>query len=203
MPSDPPDPLIPPGTNLRSFPFMPLDVTRLRDSDLVAVAPGEEFRADFETSLTIVGASEHNLAGIDVVVPLGALVAVTGVSGAGKSTLVHSVLVGNLVRGLPEGAATGSDGRNIERGAGERIEGLEHLDRVVVVGQSAVSRSPRSNPATVSKATFKGSCVHPRLSCLSTAATIRSSPMSRRSSWPTTTTARGCPNTRVSITGCP
>ena len=116
---------------------------------------GEGFGADFETSLTIVGASEHNLAGIDVVVPLGALVAVTGVSGAGKSTLVHSVLVGNLVRGLPAGAVTGGDSRNIERGACERIEGLEHLDRVVVVGQSAVSRSPRSNPATVSKA-FEG-----------------------------------------------
>jgi excinuclease ABC subunit A len=110
--------------------------------------------ADFESALTIVGASEHNLTGIDVAIPLAALVAVTGVSGAGKSTLVHSVLVGNLVRDLPE-QGTGGSSRNLERGACERIEGLEHLDRVVVVEQSAVSRSPRSNPATVSKA-FEG-----------------------------------------------
>lgn len=112
-------------------------------------------RQTFRSSIKILGATEHNLAGIDVVIPLAALVAVTGVSGAGKSTLVHSVLVGNLLRQLPEQASSLADSRNLERGACQGIEGLEHLDRVVVVAQSAVSRSPRSNPATVSKA-FEG-----------------------------------------------
>lgn len=106
-------------------------------------------------SLTIRGAREHNLTGIDVVVPLAALVAVTGVSGAGKSTLVHSVLVGNLLHTLTEPTTMTADSRRFERGACEGIDGVEHLDRVVVVGQRAVSRSPRSNPATVSKA-FEG-----------------------------------------------
>jgi excinuclease ABC subunit A len=92
--------------------------------------------------LRIVGASEHNLREVSVDVPLGQLVAVTGVSGAGKSTLVRSVLVGNLRR-------------DPERGACERIEGASQIEEVVVVEQSAPARSSRSNPATVSKA-FEG-----------------------------------------------
>jgi excinuclease ABC subunit A len=89
---------------------------------------------------------------LDVAIPLGVLVAITGVSGAGKSTLVHSVLVGNLQHALSESATSGADSRRFERGACAGIDGIEFIDRVVVVGQSAVSRSPRSNPATVSKA---------------------------------------------------
>ena len=85
------------------------------------------------------GACENNLKGIDVSIPLGCLTAVTGVSGAGKSTLVNTVLVRNL-RGEPD------------RGACERIEGAVAVGDVVVVDQSPASRSPRSNPATVSKA---------------------------------------------------
>ncbi len=108
-----------------------------------------------ERLLTIRGAREHNLAGIDVVVPLGVLVAVTGVSGAGKSSLVHAVLVGNLQRALSLHGAAGKDSQRVEQGACDGIDGTEHLDRVVVVSQTAVSRSPRSNPATVSKA-FEG-----------------------------------------------
>jgi len=106
-------------------------------------------------SLTIRGACEHNLADLDVAIPLGALVAITGVSGAGKSTLVHTVLVGNLQHTLSERTASGGDSRRFERGACAGIEGAEFIDQVVVVGQSAVSRSSRSNPATVSKA-FEG-----------------------------------------------
>jgi len=89
--------------------------------------------------LRIVGAREHNLCDVTVDVPLGQLVAVTGVSGAGKSTLVQRVLVGGL-RGDPE------------RGACRRIEGAARVDEVVVVDQSPPARSSRSNPATVSKA---------------------------------------------------
>jgi excinuclease ABC subunit A len=93
-------------------------------------------------SLRIEGAREHNLCDVDVEVPLDRLVVFTGVSGAGKSTLVRSVLVGQL-QGHPD------------RGACRRIVGGEALRDVVVVDQSPPTRSPRSNPATVSKA-FEG-----------------------------------------------
>ncbi|MCP5043836.1 MAG: excinuclease ABC subunit UvrA [bacterium] len=102
-------------------------------------------------ALRIRGAREHNLAGFDVEVPLAGFVAVTGVSGAGKSTLIHDVLVANLECALPDSDV----GPRRDIGACDEIEGSEHLDRVVVVAQHAVSRSPRSNPATVSKA-FEG-----------------------------------------------
>jgi excinuclease ABC subunit A len=92
--------------------------------------------------LRIEGASEHNLKDVTVSVPLGQLVAVTGVSGAGKSTLVRSVLVGGL---------TGSP----ERGACRAIRGAEAVRQVVVVDPTPPARSSRSNPATVSKA-FEG-----------------------------------------------
>jgi len=89
--------------------------------------------------LRVVGARAHNLKDVSVDVPLGQLVCVTGVSGAGKSSLVRSVLVGQL-QGDPD------------RGACERIEGAEALEGVVVVEPTPPVRSPRSNPATVSKA---------------------------------------------------
>jgi excinuclease ABC subunit A len=90
-------------------------------------------------ALRVVGAFEHNLRALDVTIPLGQLVVVTGVSGAGKSTLVRGVLVGQLRR-------------EPERGACTRIEGAEALGDVVVVDTTPPSRSARSNPATVSKA---------------------------------------------------
>jgi excinuclease ABC subunit A len=89
--------------------------------------------------LRVVGAREHNLRDVSVDVPLGQLVVVSGVSGAGKSTLVRSVLVGQLRR-------------DPERGACARIEGADAIDEVVLVDGALPSRSPRSNPATVSKA---------------------------------------------------
>jgi len=89
--------------------------------------------------LRIVGAGAHNLKDITVDVPLGQLVCVTGVSGAGKSSLVRSVLVGHL-QGDPD------------RGPCERVEGAEALSGVSVVDPTPPTRSPRSNPATVSKA---------------------------------------------------
>ncbi|HKJ25488.1 MAG TPA: excinuclease ABC subunit UvrA, partial [Myxococcota bacterium] len=90
-------------------------------------------------AIRIVGAREHNLQDVTVEVPLGQLVAVTGVSGAGKSTLVRSVLVGHL-RSDPE------------RGACTRVEGASRVGEVVVVDQTPPTRSSRSNPGTVSKA---------------------------------------------------
>jgi excinuclease ABC subunit A len=98
--------------------------------------------------LRIVGAREHNLQNLDVCLPLGQLVAVTGVSGAGKSTLIGRVLVGNLLANRKE-AELGQRG---EPGVCERIEGGQAIESIVRVDQTPSSRSPRSNPATVSKA---------------------------------------------------
>jgi excinuclease ABC subunit A len=95
-------------------------------------------------SVTIRGAAENNLKGIDVRLPLGALVAVTGVSGAGKSSLVNGILHPALARALH-----GSEARV---GAHRSIEGLEALDKVVVIDQKPIGRTPRSNPGTYSKA---------------------------------------------------
>ncbi len=90
--------------------------------------------------VSIEGASEHNLQGIDVRIPLGVLCCVTGVSGSGKSTLVNDVLykaVGNRLHRLKQ-----------RPGAHRRISGLEDLDKIISVEQSPIGRTPRSNPAT-------------------------------------------------------
>jgi excinuclease ABC subunit A len=91
-------------------------------------------------SLKIVGASANNLKNIDVTIPLGELVCITGVSGSGKSTLMSDILYGALASKLM-GARTSS-------GEHERIEGIEHLDKIINIDQSPIGRTPRSNPGT-------------------------------------------------------
>ncbi|MBP1693213.1 MAG: uvrA [Chloroflexi bacterium] len=90
--------------------------------------------------LTVVGAREHNLKNIDVHIPLGKLVCITGVSGSGKSTLMVEILYKALARDLNRA--------HTQPGEFERIEGLEYLDKIINIDQSPIGRTPRSNPGT-------------------------------------------------------
>ncbi|MEK7616767.1 MAG: excinuclease ABC subunit UvrA [Patescibacteria group bacterium] len=90
--------------------------------------------------LKILGASQHNLKNIDVSFPLGQFIAITGVSGSGKSTLVHEILFKALAQKIY---------RTREKpGVHKELEGIEYVDKVVLVDQSPIGRTPRSNPAT-------------------------------------------------------
>jgi excinuclease ABC subunit A len=90
--------------------------------------------------LSILGARENNLKNIDVHIPLGRLVCITGVSGSGKSTLMVEILYKALARAL--------NGAHTQPGQHERILGLEHLDKIINIDQSPIGRTPRSNPGT-------------------------------------------------------
>jgi excinuclease ABC subunit A len=101
--------------------------------------------------LTLTGAREHNLKGVDVRIPLGAVTAVTGVSGSGKSTLIHDVLMRALETRLT-GEHTAKQHLGERVGAFDALTGYESLDAVVLVDQSPIGKSPRSNPVTYVKA---------------------------------------------------
>ncbi len=94
--------------------------------------------------LKIIGASENNLENVTVELPLRKLVVITGVSGSGKSTLMHDVLHNNWLKKTQGGA--------VEAGSVDRIEGFENVSQMVLMDQSAIGRSTRSNPLTYSGA---------------------------------------------------
>ncbi len=103
----------------------------------------KERRKPTEKKLKLVGAKEHNLKDIDVEIPLGLFVCITGVSGSGKSTLVYDVLYRNLKAYLSDAVESFENLRT--------IEGADLIDKVINIDQSPIGRTPRSNPATYTK----------------------------------------------------
>lgn len=102
--------------------------------------PKKRRKIDQDRQLKILGARENNLKNLDVSIPLGKLVLVTGVSGSGKSTLINQIMYEALAAKLQR--------KKVVPGRHKGIEGIEHLDKVVHVDQSPIGRNPRSNPAT-------------------------------------------------------
>ncbi len=111
----------------------------LRNELRIAV-PAIRRSRDPKRALRIVGAKANNLRSITVDVPLGLFVAVTGVSGSGKSTLITDILYQSLARHFYRA--------KVIPGLHDRIEGLDHIDKVIDIDQSPIGRTPRSNPAT-------------------------------------------------------
>ncbi|MFC5834936.1 excinuclease ABC subunit UvrA [Nonomuraea insulae] len=102
--------------------------------------PAKRRKRDKKRQITVKGAREHNLKGVDIEFPLGMFTAVTGVSGSGKSTLVNDILYNALAKEL--------NGARTVPGRHSRINGMDQVDKVVHVDQSPIGRTPRSNPAT-------------------------------------------------------
>ena len=104
------------------------------------IAVPEKRREGSGKFLQIIGARQNNLKNIDVAIPLGMLVCVTGVSGSGKSSLINSILYPVLAKQLNRAVT--------HPGKHDRIEGIDNLDKVIAIDQSPIGRTPRSNPAT-------------------------------------------------------
>ncbi len=104
-------------------------------------------RKPTKEKLVLKRARAHNLKDVDVTIPLGMLVAITGVSGSGKSTLVHDVLYQALGSALKQTNGTGPTGASLAK-----LDGVQYLDEVILVDQSPIGRTPRSNPVTYIKA---------------------------------------------------
>ncbi len=109
-------------------------------SEKKRIAVPKKRRSGNGKEIKIIGAKENNLKNIDVSIPLGKMVVVSGVSGSGKSTLINDILAKELLARLHRA--------NTVPGSHEDIQGIEELDKAIVIDQSAIGRTPRSNPAT-------------------------------------------------------
>lgn len=128
----------------------PEEVMQVEDSLTGAYLSGrlridvpEVRRSGNDKAITVRGATENNLKNIDVDIPLGKLVCITGVSGSGKSTLMVDILYNRLAQVI--------NGSRERPGAHERLDGLEHVDKIINIDQSPIGRTPRSNPSTYTK----------------------------------------------------
>ena len=119
---------------------------RYLSGELHIQAPAQR-RKPGPAQIRLSGARAHNLKRIDIAIPLGTITAVTGVSGSGKSTLVHDVLYQALAAAKKQ-----SNGAGAAAGLYDRLEGAQFVDEVVLVDQSPIGRTPRSNPVTYIKA---------------------------------------------------
>ncbi len=109
----------------------------LNDSTLIGI---KDKKRTLRGWLEVRGAAEHNLKKIDIKIPLGMMVSVTGVSGSGKSTLINEILLKRLTRHF--------NGSNISVGQCKEILGVNNIERIIAIDQSPIGRTPRSNPAT-------------------------------------------------------
>jgi excinuclease ABC subunit A len=103
--------------------------------------PVPDERRNWADELTVKGARQHNLQDLNVDLPVGAFTAITGVSGSGKSTLMHDILYKGLAREM-------NDNTSVDPGDHDAIEGVENIEKVRLIDQSPIGRTPRSNPAT-------------------------------------------------------
>ncbi len=119
---------------------VPESITGMYLSGRRSIPVPKERRSGIGKSLTIKNARENNLRGLDVEIPMGMFVCVTGVSGSGKSTLINEILYHSL--------ASKINGARLIPGKHDRILGLKDVDRVIAIDQEPIGRTPRSNPAT-------------------------------------------------------
>ncbi|MDR1962924.1 MAG: ATP-binding cassette domain-containing protein [Planctomycetaceae bacterium] len=129
-------------TSCFSSPFDSLTLKYLNGEESIPV-PKQRRPIDTKHKIVVRGASHHNLKKIDVEIPLGTFICVTGVSGSGKSSLVNDILVEALNRDLNRGFG--------DPGTHKRIDGLELLDKMIDIDQSPIGRGSHSNPATYIK----------------------------------------------------
>jgi len=118
----------------------PKSITGAYLSGKKSIKAPSKFRSGNNKSIKIIGAKEHNLKNIDVEIPLGKFVAITGVSGSGKSTLMTDILANALTKKFYRA--------KVQIGAHKEILGLDNIDKVIDIDQSPIGRTPRSNPAT-------------------------------------------------------
>jgi len=107
------------------------------------IDPPKERRKGNGEFLEVIGATEHNLKNVDIRLPLGTFIGVTGVSGSGKSTLINDILVKTVAAKLNRAKA--------RPGTYKEINGIEHLDKIININQAPIGRTPRSNPATYTR----------------------------------------------------